>query len=73
MESNGRSDLLGGLRDAPLQVTVAHPHIVTTIDAGWVRDYRSYWGELPRVQQADIEPAHHPIFRSVVRGPGTVF
>jgi hypothetical protein len=60
MQSNGRGDLLGGLRDAALQVTVAHPHIVTTIDTGWG----------PAGRHRTRAPA---IFGSVVRGPGTIF
>jgi glycosyltransferase involved in cell wall biosynthesis len=56
-------------QDRPLRVTfeITRPHVVTTIDTDGIREYRSYWGELPRVHQADIEPARHLTFRWTVQ------
>lgn len=33
------------------------PHRTAVIETGGIKDYRSFWGELPRVHQIDIEPA----------------
>jgi glycosyltransferase involved in cell wall biosynthesis len=33
------------------------PHAVATIDTSGVKEYRSFWGELPRMHQIDVEPA----------------
>jgi glycosyltransferase involved in cell wall biosynthesis len=43
----------------PLRVTFAshQPHRVTVIDTAGLKEYRSFWGELRRVHQIDIEPA----------------
>jgi len=43
----------------PLHVTFAcdTAHRVATIETTGLKDYRSFWGELPRVHQIDIEPA----------------
>jgi glycosyltransferase involved in cell wall biosynthesis len=53
----------------PLRVTVrsAHPHVVSSVDTAGIREYRSYWGELPRVHQVDFTPARHLAFRWTVR------
>lgn len=56
-------------QERPLRVTfeITGPHVVTTIDTAGIREYRSYWGELPRIHQADIEPARHLTFRWTVQ------
>lgn len=43
----------------PLQVVFecAGGHAATVIDTAGVAEYRSFWGELPRVHQLDLEPA----------------
>lgn len=33
------------------------PHAVTTIETGGIKEYRSFWSELARVHQIDLEPA----------------
>jgi len=33
------------------------PHATTTIETGGVKEYRSFWSELARVHQVDLEPA----------------
>lgn len=33
------------------------PHRSTVIETGGIKEYRSFWGELPRVHQIDIDPA----------------
>jgi hypothetical protein len=45
--------------DHPLVVTVEtdHPHRLSTVDTDGVKEWRSFWGELPRVHQIDLEPA----------------
>lgn len=46
-------------RDQPLVVTVEsdHPHRLTIVDTDGVKEWRSFWGELPRLHQIDLEPA----------------
>lgn len=43
----------------PLRVEVEcdAPHATTTIDTSGVKEWRSFWGELPRVHQLDVDPA----------------
>jgi len=43
----------------PLRVTFTsdRPHRITVIATKGLKEYRSFWGELPRVHQIDIEPA----------------
>ncbi len=43
----------------PLRVTFGsdRPHQVTVIETAGLREYRSFWGALPRVHQVDVEPA----------------
>ena len=45
--------------DRPLRVSFecAAPHRVSTIATAGIKEYRSFWGELPRVHQIDIAPA----------------
>lgn len=33
------------------------PHRTAVVETGGIKEYRSFWGELPRVHQIDIEPA----------------
>jgi glycosyltransferase involved in cell wall biosynthesis len=35
----------------------AHPAVVSTVDTAGIHEWRSFWGELPRVHQIDLEPA----------------
>ncbi|NNL67587.1 MAG: glycosyltransferase [Myxococcales bacterium] len=39
------------------------PHRVNTIDTAGLAEYRSFWGELPRVHQIDFEPAERVSLR----------
>jgi glycosyltransferase involved in cell wall biosynthesis len=43
----------------PLAVTFecSSPHGTTVIDTAGLKEYRSFWAELPRVHQLDVEPA----------------
>ncbi len=45
--------------DRPLRFAVEceAPHRTATVDVDGIAEYRSPWGELPRVHQVDIEPA----------------
>ena len=45
--------------DRPLVVRFhsEHPHTATTVDVAGIAEYRSCWGELPKVHQVDLEPA----------------
>jgi hypothetical protein len=51
--------------DRPLRFDVEtdHPHSVDIVDTAGLKEYRSFWGELPRVHQADLEPAQSVRFR----------
>src|SRR5690606_20249956 len=40
-----------------LHVDTDHPHSTATIDTSGMKEWRSFWGELPRVHQIDLEPA----------------
>jgi hypothetical protein len=43
----------------PLRVTFrcSEPHAVTTIDTSGLKEHRSFWAELPRAHQLDVDPA----------------
>ena len=51
--------------DRPLRFDVEadHPHSVDIVDTAGLKEYRSFWGELPRVHQVDLEPAPSVRFR----------
>ena len=51
--------------DRPLRFDVVtdHPHSVDVVDTAGLKEYRSFWGELPRVHQVDLEPATSVRFR----------
>lgn len=40
-----------------VRFSASTPHAVTTIETAGVKEYRSFWGELPRVHQVDVTPA----------------
>lgn len=48
----------------PLRVDFAcpTPHAVTSIDTSGMKEWRSFWSELPRVHQLDIDPARRVHF-----------
>lgn len=50
-------------KDRPLRVELRcdQPHAVTTIDVDGLKEYRSFWAELPVVHQLDVDPA--PVVR----------
>ena len=52
-------------RGRPLRVEFAcdAPHRVDVIDTEGLAEYRSFWSELPRVHQIDVEPAETVRFR----------
>jgi hypothetical protein len=51
--------------DRPLRfdVETEHPHAVDIVDTAGLKEYRSFWGELPRVHQVDLQPASSVSFR----------
>jgi len=51
-------------RGRPLRVefTCDAPHRVDVIDTEGLAEYRSFWAELPRVHQLDVEPAERVTF-----------
>ena len=51
--------------DRPLRFDVEtdHPHAVDVVDTAGLKEYRSFWGELPRVHQVDLRPAPSVRFR----------
>jgi len=53
----------------PLHVTVEadSPATVDTIDVDGMKDHRSFWGELPRLHQIELEPGSTIEFRWSVR------
>jgi glycosyltransferase involved in cell wall biosynthesis len=46
-------------RPLRFEVESDHPHRTATIDTDGVAAFRSFWGELSRVLQVDVEPATH--------------
>jgi hypothetical protein len=52
----------------PLRFTVDtdHAHAVATVDTSGMKEYRSFWGELPRLHQVDLAPARDLRFRWAV-------
>jgi hypothetical protein len=39
-----------------VEATASRPHRVDVIDVSGLKEYRSFWGELPRVHQIDVDP-----------------
>lgn len=44
-------------RPLAVELSSSRPHRVDTIDVSGLKEYRSFWGELPRVHQIDVDPA----------------
>ena len=44
-------------------VDTTHAHSIASVDTSGMKEYRSFWGELPRVHQVDLEPAASLRFR----------
>lgn len=54
-------------RPLRFDVETEHVHRIDVIDTDGIASYRSFWGELPRVHQVDIEPASTVDFTWSVR------
>lgn len=44
-------------RPLRVELTADVPHTTTTVDVSGLKEYRSFWAELPVVHQIDVEPA----------------
>ena len=53
-------------RPLVVEWTCTTPHAVNVVDTAGIREWRSFWGELPRVHELDLEPAAELTWRMVV-------
>jgi len=44
-------------KDRPLRVLFRGEGVATVVDVDGLKEYRSFWAELPRVHQLDLPPA----------------
>ena len=53
-------------RPLVVEWTCTMAHAVNVVDTAGIREWRSFWGELPRVHELDLEPATELTWRMVV-------